>query len=126
MERSRGVEVGGSWHGRGGEASEHVQGGVSGFKSGLGEGREVGIGSGAGRTGAERGEPCGIFELWRAVSCRSSDQQWWRTELDLSSGKSFDDLHGSATLGAAPKRARFLGGGFRFDLRWNCAQCYEA
>jgi hypothetical protein len=29
-------------------------------------GREVGIGSGAGRTGAERGEPCRVFELWRS------------------------------------------------------------
>ena len=27
-------------------------------------GREVGIRSGVGRTGAERGEPCGVFELW--------------------------------------------------------------
>jgi hypothetical protein len=27
-------------------------------------GREVGIGSGAGRTGAGRGEPCRICELW--------------------------------------------------------------
>ena len=27
-------------------------------------GREVGIGSGAGRTGAERGEPCRDCELW--------------------------------------------------------------
>ena len=27
-------------------------------------GREAGIGSEAGRTGAERGEPCGVFELW--------------------------------------------------------------
>src|ERR1700693_1377629 len=26
--------------------------------------REVGIGSGAGRTGAERGEPCRVCELW--------------------------------------------------------------
>ena len=26
--------------------------------------REAGIGSGAGRTGAERGEPCKVFELW--------------------------------------------------------------
>ena len=26
--------------------------------------REVGSGSGAGRTGAERGEPCRVFELW--------------------------------------------------------------
>jgi hypothetical protein len=27
-------------------------------------GREVRIRSGAGRTGAERGEPCRVFELW--------------------------------------------------------------
>jgi len=27
-------------------------------------GREVGIGSGVGRTGAERGEPCRVCELW--------------------------------------------------------------
>jgi hypothetical protein len=27
-------------------------------------GREVGTGSGAGRTGAERGEPCKVCELW--------------------------------------------------------------
>ncbi|MGC2490440.1 MAG: hypothetical protein WA412_17325, partial [Candidatus Sulfotelmatobacter sp.] len=27
-------------------------------------GREVGIRSGAGRTGAEHGEPCRVFELW--------------------------------------------------------------
>jgi hypothetical protein len=26
--------------------------------------REAGIGSGAGRTWAERGEPCRVFELW--------------------------------------------------------------
>jgi hypothetical protein len=30
-------------------------------------GREVGIESGAGRTGAEGGEPCRVFELW--ASC---------------------------------------------------------
>jgi hypothetical protein len=28
--------------------------------------REVEILSGAGRTGAERGEPCRVFELWRS------------------------------------------------------------
>jgi hypothetical protein len=42
---------------------------------------------------------------------RSSDQQWWRTELDLSSGKSFDDRHRCATLEAPPKRFRLLGSG---------------
>ena len=45
----------------------------------------------------------------------------WRTELELSSGKSFDDRHWSAALGAKPKRVGFLGGrGLWFDLRWNC------
>ncbi len=29
-------------------------------------GREVGIGSGAGRTGTERGEPCRVCELWES------------------------------------------------------------
>ena len=29
-------------------------------------GGEVGVRSGAGRTGAERGEPCRVFELWRS------------------------------------------------------------
>jgi len=29
-------------------------------------GREVGIGSGAERTRAKRGEPCRVFELWRS------------------------------------------------------------
>ncbi len=46
--------------------------------------------------------------------------------MDLSCSKSFDDRHWSATLGAVPKRVRFLSGGFRFDLHWNCAQCCEA
>jgi hypothetical protein len=62
-----------------------------------------------------------------AVSCRSCDQPWWRTELDLSCGKSFDHGHRSATLGATPKRVRFLGGGwFWFDGGRNGAQCWEA
>jgi hypothetical protein len=33
-------------------------------ENGVTEGPEVGIGSGAGRTGAERGEACRVFELW--------------------------------------------------------------
>jgi hypothetical protein len=47
----------------------------------------------------------------KAVSCRSSDPQWWRTELDLSSGKAFDDRHRSATLGAPPKKGPIPGRG---------------
>ena len=41
------------------EVGEGVGGGVDG-RRGCEKGREVGIGSGAGRTGAERGEPCGV------------------------------------------------------------------
>ena len=33
-------------------------------EAGVRGGCEVGIGSGAGRMGAERGEPCRVFELW--------------------------------------------------------------
>src|SRR5260370_15741844 len=85
-----------------------------------GSGQEQG---GRGRRAVKRAEfsSCG-----RAVSCCSRDQQWWRTELDLSSGESFDDRHRSAAVGATPKRVRFLDGGFWFDLRWNCAQHCEA
>jgi hypothetical protein len=63
---------------------------------------------GRGRGAVSRAE---VSSCARAVSWRSSDQQWWRTELELSSSKSFDDRHRSATLGAKPKRVRFLGGG---------------
>jgi len=75
---------------------------------------------------AERGEPCKFSSCGGAVSCRSSDRSWWRTELDLSRGKSFEDHHRSATTWATPKRVRFLGGGFWLDLRRKCAQCCEA
>ena len=78
---------------------------------------------GRGRSAGNRAEfsSCG-----RAVSCRRSDQPWWRTELDLSSGKSFDDRHRSATLGATPKRVRLLGGGFWFHRHRNRIQGSEA
>ena len=56
--------------GVGTEAEEEVGEGV-GRRIDGGErwdrGREVGIRLGAGRTGAERGEPCRVFELW--ASC---------------------------------------------------------
>ncbi len=62
-----------------------------------------------------------------AVSWRSCEQPWWRTELDLSSGKSFDDRHRSTTLGATPKRVGFLGGGgFWFPRHRNRTQGNEA
>src|SRR6266851_1387676 len=69
---------------------------------------------GRGRSAVNRAK---FWSCGRGVSCGSSDQLRWRTELDLSSGKSFDDRHRSATLGAAPKRVRFLSGGsFWFGL----------
>ena len=46
-----------------GEVRERVGGRMDGGKR-CDRGREVGIGSGAGRTRPERGEPCGVFELW--------------------------------------------------------------
>ena len=53
--------------GVGTEAEEEAREGVAARIDGrrrCERGREVGIGSGAGRTGAERGEPCRVFELW--------------------------------------------------------------
>ena len=47
------------------EVVESVGRGIDGGKR-WDTGREVGIRSGAGRTGAERGEPCGVLELWRS------------------------------------------------------------
>jgi len=49
----------------------------------------IGMGSGAGGV-AERGDRAEFSKLWGAVSCRSSEPPWGETELDLSSGKSFD------------------------------------
>jgi len=86
-----------------------------------------GIGSGAGGRGRRAVNRAEFSSCGRAISCGISDQHWWRTKLELSSGKSFDDRHRSATLGATPKRVRFLGGGsFWFDRRRNGAQCCEA
>ena len=45
------------------EVRERVGAGVDGRRR-RESGREVAIGSGVGRTGAERGEPCRVCELW--------------------------------------------------------------
>src|SRR5260370_25900471 len=50
------------------------------------------------------------FELERVASCRSLDHRR-RTQLDFSSGESFDDPHRPTTLGAKPKIVRTGGGG---------------
>jgi len=65
-------------------------------------GSGVRMGSGARRTGAERGEPCRVFELWANTSCRRSHQQRGRTELDLSSGQAFDNCHGPTCCSRCP------------------------
>jgi hypothetical protein len=78
---------------------------------------EEGIGLTARQRDAERLEVPRVFELERVVSCRSADP-WWRTKLDFSSGESFDDLHRSTALGAAPKIGTIFGGrGALFGLR---------
>jgi hypothetical protein len=74
-----------------------VENGVTGGAK-WGSGEEQG---GGGRSAVNRAEfaSCG-----KAVSCRSGDPQGWRTELDLSSGKVFDDRHRSTTLRARSAR----------------------
>ena len=57
-------------------------------------------------------------EIGMGVSWRGSDEKGGRTELELGSGKSLEDHHGSATFGTEPKRVRQLGWrGFWFGLR---------
>ena len=48
-------------------------------------------------------------EIGKGVSCRGSGEPGGRTELELGRSQSLEDYHGAATLGTAPKRARFLG-----------------
>ncbi len=81
---------------------------------------EEGIGLRARHKDTERPEGCRVFELERVVSCRNADP-WWRTKLDFSSGKPFDDLHRSTAFGAAPKIGTIFGGrGMLFGLRLLC------
>jgi hypothetical protein len=56
--------------GVGTEVREEVSGGVGARIDGRNRcdrGREVGIGSGARRTGVERGKPCRGFEVWASI-----------------------------------------------------------
>lgn len=73
------------------------------FENGVIETAKQGWGQvqgGRGRGAVNRAE---VSSCGRAVSCGSSDPQWWRTELELSSGESFDDRHRSAALGGKAK-----------------------
>ena len=74
------------------------------------ENRGKEIFSAARRKGVQRGKAREVYGLRRAVSC-GRNQDWRRTELDLGSSKSLDDYHWPTTLGAEPKRARFMGRG---------------
>ena len=62
----------------------------------------------------------------RVISC-SRDQEWWRTELELRRGESFDDGHGSAAVGAAPQRVHCRSGRrLRFVFWWSGMESGEA
>ncbi len=67
-------------------------------------------------------------EVGIVVSCGGSCEKGWRTELELGSGKSLDNHHGTAAFGTDPKRARFLGrGGFWLGVRWlHCVEYLKA
>ena len=85
-------------------------------ENGVTEGAKQGSGQEQGGRGRSAVNRAKFSSCGRGVSCGSSDQPWGRTELELSSGKSFDDRHRSAALRAKPKRVRFLGeGGFWLD-----------
>ena len=78
---------------------------------------EEGIALAASHRDAQRPEGRSVFELERVVSCRSADP-WWRSKLNFSSGKPFDNLHRSTTFRAAPKIGTVFGGrGVLFGLR---------
>ncbi|HST11561.1 MAG TPA: hypothetical protein VLL05_14390, partial [Terriglobales bacterium] len=58
----------------------------------------------------------------RVISC-SRGQEWWRTELELCRGESFDNNHRSAALWTAPQGVQGRSGrAFGFGLRWNCME----
>ena len=62
----------------------------------------------------------------RVISCNRG-QEWWRTELELCGGESFDDGHRSAALRTAPQRVRGRSGrSFRFLFRWRGVESGEA
>jgi hypothetical protein len=70
---------------------------------------EEGIGLTAGHRDTEHREGRRVFELERVVSCRNADP-WWRTKLDFGGGESFDDLHQSTALRAAPEIGTIFAG----------------
>ena len=62
----------------------------------------------------------------RVISCNCG-QEWWRTELELRRGESFDDDHRSAALGTAPQRVRGRSSRrLRFVFQWSGVESGEA
>ena len=78
--------------------------------------REKGIGWARRHKGRQRAEARKGFVMSMVVSCGDGIRGRWRTKLDLSSSKSFDDQHLPTTLGARPKITRTGGG----DLLLGC------
>ena len=64
--------------------------------------------SGLRRKETEHAERREGFGLESGVSCGRSEQRW-RTKLDFSSGKPFDDYHRSTALGTTPETVRASG-----------------
>ena len=62
------------------------------------------------------------------VSCGGSGEKGWRTELQLGSGESLDERHGTAASRTEPERDGGLDlGGVCFGLQWRyCTQELEA
>ena len=56
------------------------------------------------------------FVMSSVFSCGSGIPGRWRTQLNLSSRKSFDDQHRTTALGASPKIAGTGGGDFLLGL----------
>ena len=84
-------------------------------KDGVGErGKEIGW---SGRyKQRERADLGKCFVLSMFVSCGDGIRDRWRTELDVSGGKPFDDLHRPTALGAEPRIARTGSGNLLFGL----------
>src|SRR5712664_3014009 len=59
-----------------------------------------------------RAPTCAWSDVQRVDSCGSSDQDRWRTELDLDSSKPLDDLHRCTTFWAEPKITRVFAAGY--------------
>jgi hypothetical protein len=62
------------------------------------------------RNGTAPAETGKGFVMLVGISCGDGIRARWRTKLDFSGGKSFDDPHWPAAFGAEPKRACVIDG----------------